>query len=179
MHNKRGQISEEVFLSIPRFIFLIAILFTVVLLVKIFIITTVDISNVESNIFINRLLYSKNGLSYYEESLKRMYPGVIDLNKFRELANNNPNSLDNIAINYGSNNPMIAARITLTSPLNQNQNSLTVFYNKERFDRWEPRTLSTVKGGAGSVRSFKEQRYVIVKDGEESTSGILEFYVII
>ena len=62
MHNKRGQISEEVMLFIPRIIFLIAVLFAVVLLVKVFLITNIDIRQVEANVLVNRILYSKEGL---------------------------------------------------------------------------------------------------------------------
>lgn len=183
MYNKRGIISEEVLLSIPRIIFLIAVLFAVVILVKIFIITNVDVRQVESNILINRLLYSKDGLSYYDESLKRVYPGVVDLNKFRQLSINNPNWLDNTAINYGSDNPIIAAKITLKNigsivKEKQSANDITIFYNKDRFDKWEPRTLVTVRGGAGSVKSFQEQRYVLAKDNELLHPAVLEFYVI-
>ena len=119
MNSKKGQISEEVLLSIPRIIFLIAILFAVVLLVKVFIITTVDISQIEANILISRLLYSKDGLSFYDESVNRLYPGIVDINKFKQLSTANPNALDNIAINYGLDNPIIAAKIILKN-LNQN-----------------------------------------------------------
>ncbi|MBI4453245.1 hypothetical protein HY636_01235 [Candidatus Woesearchaeota archaeon] len=183
MH-KRGQISEEVLLSIPRIIFIVAILFAVVILVKILIITNVDVRQIEANVLINRLLYSKDGFIYYDESIKRSFPGVVDLNKFKQLSAINPNWLDNTAINYGLDNPIIAAKITLRSikndnlQENQNEKDITVFYNKDRFDKWEPRTLYTVRGGAGSVRAFKEQRYILAKDGEALIPKILEFYVI-
>ena len=63
---KRGVISGEVVFMIPKLIFLTAVLFAVVILVKLFIITTTDIRRVESDILISRLLYSPNGLSYFE-----------------------------------------------------------------------------------------------------------------
>ena len=175
MHNKKGRISEEVLLSIPRIIFLIAVLFAVVLLVKIFIITNIDVRQVESNILISRLLYSKDGLSYYDEDIKRLYPGIIDLNKFRQISLENPNALDKTTMSYGQDNPIIAAKITLKQ---ENKNDVIAFYNKDRFDKWEPRTLSTVRGGAGSFKSFQEQKYVLIKDGEAITRGILKLNII-
>ena len=183
MHSKRGQISEEVMLFIPRIIFLIAVLFAVVLLVKIFIITTIDINQVEANVLINRILYSKGGLAYYDKNIGRLYPGIVDLNKFRELSASNPNLLDNLVISYGFDNPIIAAKITLKNmqlPNSQEKdwNNIVIFYNKEKFEKWEPRILSTVKGGEGIVKSFKEQKYVIVRNGEKLMNGILEFYII-
>jgi|SRR3989338_2154785 len=172
---KRGVISGEVVFMIPKLIFLTAVLFAVVILVKLFIITTTDIRRVESDILISRLLYSPNGLSYFDNELKRVYPAVIDLNKFKQLSAGSPNQLDNGAAAYGSDNPIIAAKITLKQ---EGSKDIDVFYNKDRFDKWEPRTLSSVEGGAGSVQSFKEQRYVLAKEGDKLSPAILDFNVI-
>jgi len=181
MHNKRGQISEEVMLFIPRIIFLVAVLFAVVLLVKVFLITNIDVKQVEANVLVNRILYSKGGLAYYDENIKRLYPGTVDLRKFMEFGSSNPNLLDNVAISYGFDNPVIAAKITLKnfpSYEMQNWNNLALFYNKGRFDKWAPRALPTVKGGAGSITAFEWKKYVIVKDGEKLVPAMMEFYVI-
>jgi len=173
--NKKGEISGEVLMMIPRMIFLIAVLFTVVILVKVFIIAVTDIREIESNILINRLLYSANGLSYFDEELSRLYPGVINLEKFQQMSAINPNLLDSTIISYGSDNPIIAAKLTLKQ---KDKDDISLFYNKDRFDKWEPRTLSTVKGGAGSFKAFNEKRNIIVKDKEKIMPGILEFYII-
>ena len=175
INKKRGQISSEVILFIPRIIFLTAVLFAVVILVKIFIITITDVRQVEANTLINRISYQNNGLSYFDEDLKREYPGIIDLNRFKQVSESNPNLLDNIAISYGFDNPIIAAKITLKQA---NKNDIYVFYNKDRFDKWEPRTLSTVKGGAGSVKSFKDTKYVLIKEDDKLSPGLLEFNII-
>ena len=171
--NKKSQISSEVIYIIPKIIFLTAVLFAVVILVKVFLITAIDVRQVESNVLVNRLLYSRY-ISYFDEDLKRVYPGVIDLNKFQQLTSN-PNILDTATISYGSDNPIIAAKITLKQ---KSKDDVTIFYNKERFDKWEPRALSTVKGGAGSIKAFEYQKYVLVKYGEKLSPGILEFYIV-
>ena len=175
MNNKRGMISGEVVMFIPKIIFLMAVLFAVVLLVKVFIVTTIDVRQVESNILVSRLLYSKGGLSYFDETIQRLYPGIIDLNKFEQLSKYNPNTLDNWIISYGEDNPIIAAKITLKYG---DKKEIAVFYNKDRFDKWEPRALSTVKGGAGSVKSFEARRYILVKEGEKFFPAFLEFYML-
>lgn len=174
INNKTAQISGEVIMMIPRIIFLIAVLFAVVVLVKIFIITIIDVRDVEANVLVNRLLYSKDGFAYYDADLKRVYLGVIDLKKFEQLTTN-PNLLDNLAISYGTDNAVIAAKITLKQNL---KNDVTIFYNKDRFDKWEPRVLTTVRGGASSVKAFKEQRYVLVKQEDKLFPGLLDFYII-
>lgn len=184
MHNKRGGLAADVVLFIPRIILIIAVLFAIVILIKIFIITNVDVRQVEANVLINRLLSSKDGLSYYDEQLNRLYQGIIDLNKFKQISSSNPNILDSTIINYGEDNPIIAAKLTLRNikqdnpEQNYNAEEITLFYNKDRFDKWEPRILPTAKGGAGSFKSFKGQKYVLVKDGERLSPKILEFQVI-
>jgi hypothetical protein len=176
MDNKRALISGEVIMTIPRILFLIAILFAFVILVKMLIITEVDSRQVESNILINRILFSKDGIAYYDVSLGRSYPGIIDLKKFEEISKSNPNILDTEIISYGSDNPIITAEITLKA---ENKEDIVVYYNKDRFDKWEPRVLPAIEGGAGSFKAFKEQRYVLVKDGEIFSPAILDFYIII
>ncbi len=172
---KRGEISGEIIMMIPKILFLTAVLFAVVILVKLYIITNTDIREVESNVLIGRLLYSKHGLSYFDEDLKRVYPGAIDLNKFKQIGEANPNGLDMISLSYGSDNPIISAKITLKQ---ESKDDVIAFYNKNKFDQWEPRTLSTVKGGAGSVKSFRKEVYVLVNDNGKFSPAILEFNII-
>ena len=73
--NKKGEISGEVLMIIPKIIFLTAVLFAVVILVKVFIITTTDVREVESNILVNRLLYSKDGVENCPPPPLRGYSG--------------------------------------------------------------------------------------------------------
>ena len=61
----------------------------------------------------------------------------------------------------------------------ENIDDIVAYYNKEQFDKWEPRVLPDIEGGAGSVKAIKEQRYVLVKDGEILSPAVLEFFVII
>jgi len=179
INNKRAEISGEVIMVIPRILFLIAILFAVIVLIKILIITTIDIREVESSILVNRLLFSKDVFSYYDKNVERLYPGIIDLEEFQEISLNNPNKLDTDTLAYGPdnppNNPIIAAKIILEQ---EGKDDIIAYYNKERFDRWEPRILPGIKGGAGSFKLFREKKYVLVKEGEILSPGVLDFFVI-
>ncbi len=172
---KRGEVSSEVIYFIPKIIFLTAVLFAVVILVKKFIITTTDIRPVESNILVRRLLYTNDGLSYFDSQLNRVYPGTIDLERFKTLSQSNPNELDNSIINYEDGDTIISAKITLKQ---QDKENIIAYYNKDRFDKWEPRVLPGVRGGTGSVKAFKEQQYILIKENEKISPGILEFYMI-
>jgi len=171
---KRGVISGEVIFIIPKLIFLTAVLFAVVILVKFALVSVIDVREVESNVLITRLLYSKDGISYFDKETSRVYPGIIELDKFYDLSNLNPNSLDTVSANYGISNPIIAARITLKF---QGKAALA-YYNKDRFDKWEPRVVPGVTGGEGSFVAFEQEKYILVKQSGKLTPGILNIYTI-
>jgi len=143
MMNKKGTIADEVLLFIPKIIFLVVLIFTFVILVKVLIVTNIDTKQIEAELLVNRLLFSQDGFSYYDESIDRLYPAIIDLESFKKLQNN-PNILDSEIINYGKDNPIISAKITLKR---ENEMDIPVFYNKQRYDRWEPRVLPGITGG--------------------------------
>ena len=173
--NKRSLISGEMIMVIPKIIFLIAVLFAVVILIKVFIVTHIDVRQVDANLFVNRVLLSKVAISYYDEDIGRVYPGIVSLKRFQEISSINPNALDEEIISYGADNPILAAKMNLSR---EGYADIVAYYNKENFDRWEPRVLPGVKGGPGSVKSFQKQKYVLVKDGDALLPGILDFFVI-
>ena len=174
MKSKKAEISGEVIYFIPRIIFLAAVLFAVVILVKSFILTTIDIRPVEAGILSNRLLLQKNGISYFDAKIQRVYPGIIDLQKFREIASSNPNILDTEAMSYDSNN-IISARMTLKI---EGQSDIVAYYNKDKFDKCEPRAITGIKGGSGSVSAFEKKLYVMAKDGKKTYPAILQLYIV-
>jgi len=174
MRGKKAEISGEVITVIPKIIFLIAVLFAFIILVKSLIVTSIDIRQVESEILVNRILFSE-AISYNDKGIDRLYPGIIDLKKFEEISKNNPNSLDTTFISYGSDNPIITSKITLKQA---NKKDIVAFYNREKFVKWEPRALPGITGGAGRFKTFKEQKYVLVKEGEKLTPAVLEFFII-
>jgi hypothetical protein len=175
INSKRSVISGEMIMAIPQIIFLIAVLFAFVVLIKVYIITQIDVGQVDSNIFINRILLSQGVISYYDEGLDRTYPGIISLEGFQEVSASNPNKLDQEIISYGGDNPILAAKMTLKK---EGYADIAAYYNKENFDRWEPKALPDVKGGPGSVKAFQRQRYVLIKDGDDLSPGILDFFII-
>lgn len=160
---------------IPKMIFLIVALFAVVILVKSYIITNLDVRDVEHNVLESRLLYSRNGLSYFDSEISRLYPGIIDVEKFQSLSLKNPNALDEMSMSYGAENPIIAAKISLVT----SEKESIAYYNKDKYDKWEPRSLSGVIGGSGSYKSYAVKKYVLAKDGERIMPALLELKVIV
>ena len=178
MRNKSGLLAEQVIFFIPRIIFLIAVIFSVVIIVKKFIITSIDVREVEANILISRLIFSKV-ISYNDPSLNRLYPGIVDLDKFRKLSSDS--GLLDKSIDYGDANPIIAARLTLKLAGGNEidgKKYLAAYYNKKKFDEWFPKIQETVTGGSGSVKMVNDNRLVLIKEKDEFTPGMIEFEVL-
>ena len=175
--NKRGgTISDHLILWIPKFIYITIAFLSVVFLVRLLIFNNIDVSSTEARVLANRIFYSPNIISYFDSDTDRTFPGIIDLEKYIKLQVA-PNEMDRKTLTYGSDNGIIAAKITLKNI--ETNSEYNIFYNNENYDFWEPRILSTVVGGSGSVKSIIEQRYVLIKVGDQLQKGILKIHVIV
>ena len=174
---KRGAISEHLILWIPKVIYLIIAFLSVIFLLRLLIVNNIDASEAEARILTNRIFYSPNAISYSDVDTGRAYPGIVDFEKYGKLQNSDVNEMDTKTIAYGQGNQLIAAKLTLQN-LETNEQDI-VFYNKENYEFWEPRILSTVVGGSGSVNSITEQRYVLIKNADKMEKGILKMHVIV
>ena len=176
MLNKSGTVSGHMVLWIPKFIYLMIGFLAVLLLLRLLIVTQIDSAESESSILINRLIYSPNDISYLDMDINRNYPGIIDYGKFTKLKNS-PNDLDVKTISYGQYTNLIATKLTLNNMESKKED--IIFYNRENYEFWEPRILQTVTGGSGSVKSFTEQQYVLIKDQDKLSKGLLKIQVIV
>ena len=177
MFNKSARtISDHLVFWIPKFLYLTIAFLSVVFLVRMLVINHIDASGAEAKILTNRIYFSPNIISYYDPDIERAYPGIVDIEKYTKLQSLEINSLDAKSMAY-SDNKLIAAKITLKNM--ETNAEYVIFYNKENYDYWEPRILSTVIGGSGSVKSINEQRYVLIKIGNQLQKGILKMQVIV
>lgn len=175
--NKSGRtISDHLVLWIPKFIYITIAFLSVLFLVRMLVYNNIDTSSTEAKVLANRIFYSPNIISYFDAEIDRVYPGIIDLEKYTNLQVS-PNEMDIKTLTYGSDNGIIAAKVTLKNI--ETNSEYDIFYNKENYDFWEPRILSTVTGGSGSVKSVIEQRYVLIKVGNQLQKGILKMQVIV
>ncbi|MBI2658666.1 hypothetical protein HYX05_01005 [Candidatus Woesearchaeota archaeon] len=150
---------------------------SVIFLLRLVILTDIDASEAEARILTNRIFYSPSVISYYDPDIGRGYPGIIDFEKYKKQQNADINEIDTKTITYGQGNKLIAAKLTLENIEAGAQD--IIFYNKENYEFWEPRILSTVVGGSGSVKSITEQRYVLIKNADRIEKGILKIQVIV
>lgn len=178
MFNKRGAgtISEHMALWIPKFVYLAIVFVSVLFLLRMLIINNIDTSEAEARITINRIIYSPNVISYIEPDTKRSYPGIIDMDKYRVLQYTDVNTMDTNTITYGQENNVVAVKMSLKNIETGEESD--VYYNKDKYLYWEPRILSTVTGGSGSVSHFFEQRYVQIMSGGRMQNGLLKLDVI-
>jgi len=178
MFNKKGtsSISEHVLLWIPKFVYLVIVVLSVVFLVRMLVVSNIDSTEAEARIFANRIFYSPNAVSYVDPELGRAYPGIIDADKFKSMENSDLTFLDITSLSYGKENRLIAAKLRLKNFESGEEHN--VYYNKENYLYWEPRTIHGVSG-SGSVNSVDEQRYVTIKSGEKFTSGKLIINIIV
>ncbi len=118
--------------------------------------------NVREKIIVNRLFFSANSISYVDETIGKVYPGIIDIEKFEN------NVLD--ASFFTRENKAAAAKLDLIN-LDTNETK-EAYINKDLYDRWK----NYVKFEQYS--SVKDQFYVLIKDGDNQYSGLLKVNVL-
>src|SRR3989338_7081814 len=149
MNSKNAGINFESIIWIPRIIFIIIIMFIVMTLVRTYVATVIETSDIKASMFSNRLIYSANSISYYDESVKRAYPGIIDPNKFSSA-----DFLDK-AIYYGEKNREIGAKIVVKD-LNEGK-ELVLFYNKVFFKEQKKLVDAKLTEGPGGSRGYTKK----------------------
>ena len=167
---RRGNLAMDVIQFIPRLMFFSFVALTVVLLVRSYIVYTVDVKDAEMEVQANRLIYSPACLAYFDETLERSYPGVVDVRKFQGAL------LDN-CMHYGERNDYMAMNITLR-PVDEPGGSIAgAVYNSEGWEAWMPRVGTP---GPGGVTVLKVKRLVLYRDADaELKSAILDIVVVV
>ncbi len=163
MKNKKAQTSNTIIMSISWFFFLIVVLLSVTFLVKGYLKTTIDIKDIEAELFYQEILFTNNGITYQDEITGRNYPGIIDLNRF-----NNEDFTKSLS--YGKNNYFMSANLSLSSKDGTKIKSFV--YNKEWYKKWKP-LAKTFLPGTGGAKIIQKKSYVLVKKEELTFPAIL------
>jgi len=154
---KKGLVTLNYLVWILRFIFLAILMVSIGFVVSKYVNVRVDVSSVESAIFLERL-FSSNALMFQDAVTLRIYPGVIDLKKLGTSSN-----LDaEFGIIKGSRH--ISGRVRIKE-INKN-----IFVGKRLFDDLEPQIDSIFGGNVhdleqiflGKVRSDAGMQNVVV-----------------
>ena len=135
----------------------------------------IDTFPVESEIFADRILYSNSGLWYYDENISRLYPGILELDKF-----NNKERMEsslNQTINYGDENKRTAAELILED--SQGNKFGPIYYNEQKYKEWIEWYKAGVKKGAGARQGETRKIVVTIKKGNELSAGTLTMTILI
>ncbi|MAE42771.1 hypothetical protein CMO93_03295 [Candidatus Woesearchaeota archaeon] len=153
--------------------FLIIVLFFLVYLYKSYVVTKIDVTDLEAQIFTHSILNNKDGIIYYDEEIDRSYPEIIDLSKFNDKT---MEQIESNSIFYGKDNRHLAAKLELIDESGQIINKIV--YNNKWYERWHTLAKTKVKGPGGSkeiVSSF----YVLIKNKETIEKGFLNISITI
>lgn len=160
---KKAELTIEVPSAIVRIFFITACVLSVTILVRMYIVDKIDIRDAESRIIANRIVFSPNAISYYDEKLERLYPGIIDAEKLKD------NVLDSaLTVEKGR----ISAKVTL---YNDKGNKIKeAFAKKDQYETWYPLAQYAKYGvtGPGGAQEFIEKRAVLYIPSKENTPSI-------
>jgi hypothetical protein len=163
--NKKAQIFEQV-MYLPRVIILAALIFIVYALISSGIKNEIKTFDAESELIINRMIYSRSGISYYDENIDRVYPGIIDVKKLSNL---------NAVFNLPADDVHLSARVTLTQT--GKLEPIIHYLNGEWFQRWYP--LTSLMGLGGKQYKREQLPVTVFEQGKELVPGILQIEIII
>jgi hypothetical protein len=155
--DKRGELHFNVILmAFFRFIVLFLVAITMVFFVMHFMKMSLDISEVESELFIQSVMNSPHSISSVEDG--RVYPGIVDLSVWR-----NPSQLSaqlEATFHFDTTQP-IAAKLELISTKTTFE---PVYYHEDRFKTWYA-LAKTLFPGPGGAKALEKRYPVLVKDG--------------
>jgi hypothetical protein len=164
--NKKAQYMSFM-LFIIWVIFLVYELLVVVTFSSAYVRREIDVRDAEARVFANRILYSYDGISYFDEDLGKIFPGTVDLKKL------DSNYLDSVF--WIEDNQVMAAKITVTNlDTNAKQDAI---YNNVWYYRWLP---LAGKSGSGASTEIVETRYVSIYNGDQYMGqGKLEIQLLV
>ncbi len=151
--NRKG-LGYETLVWIPRLVYLVIVIMAASGLILAFIVTNVNVGDIESHILLNGLQFSQEGIAAYDSYTGRVYPGLVDRGRLTDDALGS-------ALDAGEGE--LAARFVL-SDLSSGNEIARAYANGETYANWQPIAMVVGEDGeiSGSGRKFPhpESRYV-------------------
>tara|TARA_Y100000310_G_C20701769_1_gene830628 strand:- start:8302 stop:8889 length:588 start_codon:yes stop_codon:yes gene_type:complete len=191
--NKKAILSFNVLMAFIRILLLIIVMFAIVFLVNSAITLETNTFDIESELFIQQLLYS-DALMLNNHEIGRFYPAIIDLTKFTsvEVEKNLNNSihyeysrivaakitlLDSGGSIYTKSLGYIPIGIPIAESSYKNNIISPIYFNKERYSQWKG--IPSWIPGPGGVKDKKKNIFVLIKEGSQFKKGYLKIELII
>ena len=174
---KKSMISFNMVLHILEIIYIITIAITIFFIIHVE--KNINTFPVESEILINRILLSNNGLWVYDNDIDRLYPGVLDFKNFNDK-DKIQESLDK-RLYYGKNalgedRERAAAELVLQEGATKHD---PIYYNEQKYKEWVEWYKAGVTSGAGGRQGKTKSFNVFVKKENEEVPGSLTITVLI
>jgi hypothetical protein len=129
---------------------------------------------IESEILFNRIVYSNNGLWFYDEGIDRLYPGILEFENFNDKEKIEESL--NKAMYYGEGDKRVAVELILKEG---EIRFGPVYYNEEKYKEWIEQYKAGWTEGAGGKKGKTRQYNILIKRGEDLVPGILDIAVLI
>lgn len=166
--NKKGLGTEEWLGFIPYIVLTLIVMTGIFTLVNIYINITVDTKPLQREILFNRIMYSPDSIIYTDDITGKVYPGVIDWDRFTN------ETLDN-SIKYSYEKHM-AAKLELYDL--KKDLVKTAYLNNIWYNRLEPLARNRIKG-AGSAWIYPRSVPTLYRKNEINRPGYLRVEIII
>jgi hypothetical protein len=161
----------QILMMIPRMIFLVIVMFSIIFLINSYIVKSIQIFDAEADLFTLNTFYV---VSEVDSNIDRIQTGIINLQDFKS---GKIEKKLNQSISYGDDNRKIAANITLKDG---NMNEISSFiYNPDRYDGWYTKSKARWNNGPGGVQDKTNNIYVLINNGNTLEEGFLELKIII
>jgi len=147
--NKKAAIGMTLLQEIPRILLTIFVTLSIVFLISSFSKTEVKTFSVETNLMIQRIVFLE-AISYYDQDINRIYPGIIDVEKFQAA---DFDARLSKSIFYSERNSWIGAKLYL-QPMDYGFRNIERYYNEDYYKLKEP--LLGFKGIGGVDRNTQE-----------------------
>jgi hypothetical protein len=143
------------------------------LMVKLYIVSEINIQETHADLFVNNILNTEEGLSYFDAELDRVYPNTILVSSFAERSD--LGEVLNNRMDYGEES-IVAAKLTLFT-IDQ-KNLGTVYYNQDWYERWIVLAKTLWKGPGSATEHPQNRTVLLLYDDGTKEPGILEFSVV-
>jgi hypothetical protein len=169
MLNKKGLSFYTVMFAFFRMAILMLVVLAIVILIRQFIVSTVDISQAESEIFYNNLVSSPNALAYTDPVTHRVYPRKISI---AEFSNTKPME-EKLAQSFWADKPGIAARCALFNVTTGGKIDFAgktvepVYFNRLKYISWIELSKTKAKGLGGAKEWLVKQDVLLIWEGKE------------
>ena len=130
--NKKAAIGMTLLQEIPRILLTVFVTLSIVFLISSFSKTEVKTFSAETNLMIQRIVFSE-AISYYDNDINSLYPGIIDVEKF-SAADFDAKISKNIF--YGERNSWVGAKLHL-QPMDYGFMNIERYYNEDYYKRKE------------------------------------------